>query len=313
MKSLAVVIFCALLLPGHLLAATITAVNDGNWGTNSVWSCNCQPTSSDNIVIPAGRTVTSSGPVILFLGPVINITIGGTLVLNNGSLQIDASDAVSILSGGKINGTGLLGGAVYSGVTPIFVPNGSSIDGPKTISNGILPIRLLYFRSTKLDEGILLEWGSSEEVKFDYYDIMRSVDGVSFNSIAKVSGKNISGAEYSFIDSSPRAGINYYKLIAVDRDGATEELQVINREWNELHDWITVFPNPVTDGTINARLFGGSGSLRALDCNGLVVAESTFGNAFSCNLKLPATAGPGVYFVHAQIDGRVAQIKVVVN
>jgi hypothetical protein len=315
MKSFYLIVVVAFLLPGRVWSATITAVGNGNWGSNSTWSCNCQPTSSDNIVIPAGRTVTANGPVILFLGPVINITIGGTLILNNGSLQIDGTDTVNILNGGKITGSGLLGGAVYSGVTPIFVSSGSSIDGPRTISNGVLPIKLLYFRSAVVNDGILLEWASEEEIDFDYYDIARSSDdGKSFTSIATITGKSGDGAEYNFIDSSPREGTNYYKLTAVDLDGSREEFHVVRGEWNGFRDWISVFPNPVSDGTIHALFFGGgSGSFRLLDCNGSVVAESSFGNAFACNLNLPATAGPGVYFVHAQVDGRTAQIKVIVK
>jgi hypothetical protein len=297
-----------------LWGATITAIGNGNWTTNSTWSCNCQPTSSDNIVIPAGRTVTANGPVILFLGPVITITISGTLILNNASLQIDSSDRVDIMSGGKITGAGLLGGAVYSGVIPIFVSSGSSIDGPRTISNGVLPITLIYFRSATKDDGILLEWASAEELNFDYYEIGRSIDGKTFVSTAIVKGKGDGGAEYSFIDSSPSEGTNYYKLTAVDLDGSREEFQVVKGEWEGFRDWISVFPNPVTDGTIHALFFGGgSGSFRLLNSNGTVVAESSFGNAFACNLHLPTTAGPGIYFVHAEVDGRVAQIKVIIK
>lgn len=314
MKGFCLLIVIGLLFPGRVWSATITAVSNGNWGTNSVWSCNCQPTSSDNIVIPAGRTVTANGPVILFLGPVINITIGGTLILNNASLQIDASDVVTILGGGKIQASGIFGGAVYSGVTPIFVSSGSTIDGPRTISNGLLPIKLIYFRSTTVNDGILLEWASSEELNFDYYDIARSSDGKSFTSLATVVSKSTSGAEYSLTDSSPFEGTNYYRLTAVDLDGSREEMELIKSEWNGFRDWISVFPNPVTDGTIHALFFGGgSGSFSLLDCNGAVVAESSFGNAFGCNLHLPANIPPGVYFAHAQLDGRVAKIKIIVK
>src|SRR4051812_18210537 len=119
MRRSFLIITCTLLFPVSLWGATITAINNGNWGSNSTWSCNCQPGNDDNIIIPAGKTVTLTGPVLLFLGPVINITIGGTLVLNNASLSLDSSDVVSILTGGTIAGTGFLGGTVYSGFSSI--------------------------------------------------------------------------------------------------------------------------------------------------------------------------------------------------
>jgi hypothetical protein len=309
-----IVIFLALLLPGRLWSATITAVGNGSWSTNSVWSCNCQPSSSDNIVIPAGRSITISGPVILFLGPVISITIGGTLTLNNGSLQVDASDVISVLSGGKITGTGILGGSVFSGVTPVFVPNGSSIDGPKTISNGVLPIKLLYFKSSVTADGIELQWASAEEKDFDHYDISRSADGMSFDPVAMVPGKSGHGAEYYFTDTAPLSGTNFYKLTAVDLDGSREEMQIIKAEWNGREQWITIYPNPVSDNTIYARIFGGgSGSLRLLDCNGLVVAECFPANDFQPRLQLPAGTPPGAYVVVAEIDGHIARIKLIVQ
>jgi hypothetical protein len=308
------VIITSALFPGRLWGATITAVNSGNWTANSTWSCSCQPTNSDNIVIPAGKTVTSNGPVILFLGPVINITIGGTLVLNNGSLEIDSSDVINILSGGKITGTGLLGGTVYSGITPIFIASGSEIDGPKSITNGVMPIKLIYFKSTTVDEGIQLEWASTEEKDFDHYDIGRSDDGKSFTSIATISGKDENGAEYTFIDTSPLAATNYYKLTAVDPDGSRDDVQLTKGEWSPRRDWFTIYPNPIVDGNIHASFVGsGNGSLQLLDCNGLLIAERSLLNASSCDLELPASMPPGVYVLSAKIDGRSAQVKVIVR
>jgi hypothetical protein len=190
MKLLYLAIAFVLLFPGRIWSATITAVGSGNWTNNAVWSCNCQPTNSDDIVIPSGRTITANSPIILFFGPVITITVAGTLSLQNTSLQLDASDVVNIVSGGKIMGTGALGGLIFSGVTPIPVTPGSSINGPISVSNGVLPIKLIYFRSTTVDDGIKLEWASAEEKNFDYYDIARSEDGTSFTSIARVTGKN---------------------------------------------------------------------------------------------------------------------------
>jgi hypothetical protein len=308
-----IIIAFIFLVPGKLFSATITAVNDGNWGSNSVWSCNCQPGNDDNIVIPAGRTVTASGVVLLIIGPVINITVGGTLVLNNATISLDSSDIVTILTGGKISGTGIFGGSVSEGFSSISIPNGSGITGPKTYTNGTLPIKLVYFRNTVNEDGILLEWASSEEKNFDYYDLSTSVDGKSFTSIATIGSKGENAAEYNFTDTSPLAATNYYKLTAVDLDGSREEMSVIKAEWNGRKEWISIYPNPVSDGVIHVRLFGsGSGSLHLLDCNGMPIAENLVVNAFSSDIRVPAGVPPGAYFISAEIDGRVTRIKVII-
>lgn len=309
-----IAITCAFLVSAQGRGATITAVGNGNWTTNSVWSCNCQPSDSDNIVIPSGRTVTVGGIILLAFGPVINITIGGTLTLNNASLAIDASDVVNILSGGKITGSGFFGGSVFSGFSPVIVSNGSEIDGPQTITNGVLPIKLIFFKGTTADDGILLEWASSEEKNFDHYELAVSSDGKSFASIATIPGKDANGAGYNFLDTYPPATTNYYKLTAIDRDGSREEMQVIKCEWTDRRDRITIYPNPVTDGTIHVRFFGGgNGSLRLMDCNGLAIVGCQVVNAFSSDLQLPPTTTPGVYFLSAEIDGRISRSKVIVK
>lgn len=314
MKPFYIITALVLLLAGSSEGATITAVSSGSWGTNSVWSCNCQPSSSDNIVIPAGFTITASGPIILFLGPVINITIGGTLVLNNASLQIDGSDVVNILSGGKITGTGLLGGSVYSGVMPIFVASGSTVSGPQTITNGTLPIKLVYFESSTTGDGIFLKWASSEERELDYYDIERSNDGKSFSSISTIDSKDENGAEYTFIDTAPFPATSYYRLGAVYVDGSREEMKVIKSEWNAGGDWVTIYPNPVADGTIHVRFSeSGDGALQLLDCTGLVVTESLLVNTFSGSLELPVAVPPGAYFVSARQNGHTVRIKVIIS
>lgn len=235
-------------------------------------------------------------------------------MLHNASLQIDANDVVNILNGGKIQGTGLTGGSVYSGTTPIFILNGNAVDGPQTITNGVLPIKLIYFRSSVVDDGISLEWASASEKDFDHYEITRSVDGKSFNSIAIIPGKAENGADYSIVDTTPSPGTNFYKLAAVDLDGSREEFQVIKEEWSRRREWITVYPNPVTDGKIHT-LFSDvrTGSMRVLDCNGLVLAESALNNVVSGFLQLPENAPPGAYFILAETNGRFAQIKVIVK
>jgi hypothetical protein len=260
------------LLSDAVTAATITAVANGNWSSNSTWSCNCQPTSSDNIVIPAGITVTSTGPVILFLGPVITITISGTLVLNNGSLQVDASDVITVKPGGKISGTGLTGGQVYSGVIPIFIANGSSINGPSTITSGSLPITLLFFNGQVQGEVVSLTWASATEENLDYYAVQRSNDGLQFETLSLISGAGTSTTrhDYSFTDSAPLPGTQYYRLMSVDKDGSSSYYHVINVVVNEGERAIELFPNPVagTSVTVKLNFTPGSGVLGLYDSHG---------------------------------------------
>ncbi len=76
----------------------------GNWNLPSKWCGNVLPTSSTNIVIPSGTTVTINFPAYchnLFIEP------GGTIIMNGGSLEVYGSyqnnGTVNITNGVFIN------------------------------------------------------------------------------------------------------------------------------------------------------------------------------------------------------------------
>jgi hypothetical protein len=319
MKSIFIVLVSLFFfLHTEAYAVTITAVASGNWSSNSTWSCNCQPTNSDNIVIPAGITVTSTGPVILFLGPVITITVSGTLILNNGSLQVDASDIISIPTGGKISGTGITGGAVYSGAIPIFIANGSSINGPQTITGGSLPITLLFFKGETQDKEVLLEWASATEINFDYYAIQRCGDGIHFKTIGKVQGAGNSTTQlnYSYTDSDPLQSVGYYRLQAINMDGTVADNAVITVNF-ETTRTVEIFPNPVTGGTLNARLNfypEEGGQIAVWDSNGSIILQKAL-TSTECayTFELIPNMGKGLYFVVVSTTGEKLKTKIIVN
>jgi Secretion system C-terminal sorting domain len=283
-------------------SATITAVSNGNWTTNSTWSCGCQPSSSDNIVIPAGITVTANGPVILFLGPVIKITISGTLVLNNASLQVDGTDTVDIKSGGQIKATGITGGQVYSGVIPIFIANGSSINGPSKITAGSLPVTLLFFEGKVQGNNVLLQWASASEINSDCYRVTRSVDGIHFETISKIqaAGKSTRQLDYLFTDGEPLLGTSYYRLQSVDLNGPVTDFSIIRVVVDKART-VEVFPNPSTGEELTAKLnfYPEEGSqLSVYDSRGTVVLMKQLSpTEHTVDFDLSTTVEHGLYYV----------------
>lgn len=299
-------------------SATITALASGNWTTNSTWSCNCQPSNADNVVIPAGITVTNSGPVILFLGPVITITISGTLILNNGSLQVDASDIVTIKPGGKISGAGILGGAVYSGASPIFIANGSSINGPSTITSGSLPITLLFFTAEVQNKEVLLQWASASEKNFDFYSILRSRDGIDFETIGKLpgAGNSTTQKDYSYGDADPIPGVAYYRLVSVDKDGNSSTYEVVMVNFETSGHSVEIFPNPATGNTVNVKLNfpPEEGEIGMYDSRGNVILQKPLiSTEVKYAFELAPSTGKGFYFVIVKTKTENLKTKIIVN
>ncbi len=84
-----------------------------------------------------------------------------------------------------------------------------------------LPVSLLHFTVTRLNPNTaLLEWATVFEKNNDYFIVERSADGIHYETIGIVQGAGNSQAllSYSFTDSDPFPGINYYRLKQVDYD-----------------------------------------------------------------------------------------------
>lgn len=92
-----------------------------------------------------------------------------------------------------------------------------------------LPIKLLSFTGAAKDAKILLAWATASEQNNAHFNLLRSVNGDEFKSVATISGNGSqnSVSKYSYTDYSPGRGINYYQLQQVDADGRTEKSQII--------------------------------------------------------------------------------------
>lgn len=114
-----------------------------------------------------------------------------------------------------------------------------------------LPIKLLNF-TAKLNTGqVHTQWITLSENNFDCFIIERSTTGKEFEAIGKVPGAGYAidnvQYKYSFIDGSPFLGNNYYRLKALDLDGAYEYFGVVGviNEGASKHFYL--YPNP-SDG-----------------------------------------------------------------
>lgn len=123
-------------------------------------------------------------------------------------------------------------------------------------SCGVVPVKLLSFTGKVENNKSNLFWNTASEENFDHFEIERSADGLSYQSIAVVTPKanNGSGASYSIVDPYPFAGLNFYKLKMVDRDGSFAYSQIVKLETDKKQLAITqLYPNPVTD-VLNVQL-----------------------------------------------------------
>lgn len=92
-----------------------------------------------------------------------------------------------------------------------------------------LPVALYSFDAF-FDEDTqttIIDWTTLSETNNHYFEIEKSFDGRSFETIATVNGAGNSNApiQYQFVDKTPDAPVLYYRLKQVDYDGANETFQ----------------------------------------------------------------------------------------
>ena len=223
-------------------AAVKTVIGNAGTGWNNAanWSPGGVPESGDEVVIPAGRTISVKGGIYP-TAIILRIKIAGTL-------DFDPSGRLNLLSGSNVqlqsstawitsNGTSseLI---LINGVTKYRGSIDGNIQGPKYASavtgtspngfdNGVLPVKLKEFTATIQGSKVLLSWMSELESELWGYKLERSSNGRSWQELSTISPKG-SGSLYAFTDLQPVSGLNYYRLRSTDLDGQFEYSSILS-------------------------------------------------------------------------------------
>lgn len=114
-----------------------------------------------------------------------------------------------------------------------------------------LSIELVNFEGQVSDHGVKLLWETASEQNNDHFLLMRSQDGILFESIASIlslNGNSTTSQYYSYIDKDAR-GKTYYRLTQVDLDGYTSQSDAISIIATVDNSY-SIYPT-ITDGTVH--------------------------------------------------------------
>ncbi|MEL6659982.1 MAG: right-handed parallel beta-helix repeat-containing protein [Bacteroidota bacterium] len=175
-----------------------------------------------------------------------------------------------------------------------------------------LPVELLYFTGRNTDGGSLLTWQTATEENNQGFSIEHSTDSKTWQAIGFVAGAESSTQihDYTFLDDSPSAGINYYRLKQMDFDGSYEysDMVALRFEASNADSKLVVFPNPASN-FLNYRLadLNAVQSVRLLDMFGRPVKRiSTIDGQISLLDVLP-----GSYILQIKAGAQIWQQMVV--
>lgn len=120
------------------------------------------------------------------------------------------------------------------------------------VPDDVLPVTFAEFEAKKQNAGAQLKWVTANETNNSYFEIEKSTDNLSFETIGtvKTDGNTTIAKSYYFVDKQPSQGNNYYRIKQVDRDGqfsysAIKVLDFSGWSSSDEESRLTLYPNPV--------------------------------------------------------------------
>lgn len=111
-----------------------------------------------------------------------------------------------------------------------------------------LPIFLTHFSGITRKTDVLLSFATATETNNDYFAIERSVNGLTFNELARIKGAGTvyEPQQYQYIDTRPLPGKNFYRLRQVDFDGQFSYSPVVIARFVQ-ENTLKIAPMPASD------------------------------------------------------------------
>ncbi len=190
------------------------------------------------------------------------------------------------------------------------------------MNSGVLPVTFTKVKAYAKEKAILVDWNVASESGILYYEVQKSANGNSFSTAGNVSASG-AGA-YSFTDAMPAAGMNYYRVKSVGKNGDVRYTDVVNAQVTEAatagSSAVSVYPNPLTGTTFNLTLTNmeaGSYTLSVINQNGSAVFNKNIThNGGTATRKVTLTKGlsAGVYYIKiASANGTASFVKIAAN
>jgi|GEM_PF-1627919 len=102
-------------------------------------------------------------------------------------------------------------------------PAGGGTGLPGDFTGDALPIELVFFEAKRKNDFVQIAWQTASEINNDFFTLQHSTDALNFEDLAIIpgAGTTVEPKNYSFTDTTPFRGFNYYRLEQTDFDGTS--------------------------------------------------------------------------------------------
>lgn len=181
--------------------------------------------------------------------------------------------------------------------------------------------RFMGVQASMQQRDALVEWTTGGEFRLQRFEIERSSDKVNFRSVGtrEASVYNDGSLSYRYTDINLKPGKYYYRIKGVGLAGEDVYSDIVEVEMLAIPSGILVYPNPVTESTINLHLNDvepGMYSVRLLHTNGQVIQQFTLqqtGRIQRHTLTTASKLAAGTYRLECMGGGRRKVISILVN
>ncbi len=199
-----------------------------------------------------------------------------------------------------------------------YVVDGFSQFFPMHSNSSALPVSLNEFSAVCDGENTRITWSTASELNASHYILQSSRDGMTWLHLTEINavGTTNQTSHYSFEDKN-FGGLNYYRLVQVDFDGAHEIFGPISSNCEINNNLMTVHPNPSSDNfmvVIQTNQHIENAVVELMDLSGRVILSQTKNiNAGSTMLNIDVQSiQPGAYVIRMKGENdKFAPIRVV--
>jgi hypothetical protein len=211
------------------------------------------------------------------------------------------------------NTTGFYNSGIFTDSLGIFAGTDAS--------NNPLPVQLLSLSAKAQHGDVMVNWSTASEINSLGFDVERSSDGRSFESVGFVKGAGNSSktVNYLYNDAAAfaKAANNtlYYRLKQTDLNGAFSYSGVVSVSIHNMEmNGMSAYPNPFNN---NVQLSfhatqEGIASIRIMDIRGMLVAQQNNNISSGMNhvaVEQLSSLPNGMYFVELSVNGERTVVK----
>lgn len=168
---------------------------------------------------------------------------------------------------------------------------------------GALPVTFSSIKAAQVSNDVAVEWKVTNQVNIAGYEVEKSTDGSRFIKVGSQAASQFNGMDitYNWLDGNAAAGVNYYRIKAIELSGNIKYTEIVKVTLGKLGTGIAVSPNPVRGSLLNIQLNNqkaGKYGVRLINTAGQEVYKSVLqhaGGSASQSINLPSAVTRGIY------------------